>query len=103
MEGIGQAEFIALDPLGLKDLVLARLAPLAPSLNAGFFRGALLSADGRHLLVTARPLAAGTDTGSARKIAELIAESSRTLNEKYNSSGTTDNPYSGGCLSGGSG
>ncbi len=87
MEGIGQAEFIGLDPLGLKDLVLARLAPLAPSLNTRFFRGALLSADGQHLLVTARPLATGTDTDSARKIAGLIAESSRILNEKYNPSG----------------
>ncbi len=87
MEGIGQAEFIGLDPLGLKDLVLARMAPLAPSLNAGFFRGALLSADSRHLLVTARPLGAGTDTNSARKIAELLAESSRTLNEKFSSQG----------------
>ena len=87
MEGIGQAEFMRLDPLGLKDLVLARLAPLAPSLNTRFYQGALLSADGRHLLVTARPLATGTDTNSARKIAELIIENSRTLNEKYNSSG----------------
>ncbi len=87
MEGIGQAEFIGLDPLGLKDLVLARLAPLAPSLNTRFFRGALLSADGHHLLVTARPLTAGTDTSFARKIAELMAESSRVINEKYNSSG----------------
>ncbi len=87
MEGIGQAEFIALDPLGLKDLVLARLAPLAPSSSAAFFRGALLSADGRHLLVTARPLAAGTDTGSARQIAELLATSSRSLNEQFSNQG----------------
>ena len=84
MEGIGQAEFIALDPLGLKDLVLAGLAPLAPTSSVGFFRGALLSADGRHLLVTARPLAAGTDTNSARQIAELLTESSRALNEQFN-------------------
>ena len=87
MEGIGQAEFMRLDPLGLKDLVLARLAPLAPSLNTRFYQSALLSTDGRHLLVTARPLATGTDTTSARKIADLITENSRTLNEKYNSSG----------------
>lgn len=87
VEGIGQAEFMRLDPLGLKDLVLAGLAPLAPSLNTRLYQGALLSADGRHLLVTAQPLAAGTDTKSARKIAELIAEISRTLHEKYNSSG----------------
>ena len=87
MEGIGQAEFIALDPLGLKDLVLARLAPLAPTSSAGFFRGALLSADGRHLLVTARPLSAGTDTASARQIAELLATSSQSLNEHFSNQG----------------
>jgi uncharacterized protein len=83
MDGIGQAGFINLDPLGLKDLVLAKMAPLAPSLNSTFYRGSLLSADGRHLLVTARPLATGTDTASARRIAELLAEGSSELTEKY--------------------
>lgn len=87
MEGIGQARFIHLDPLGLKDLVLARMAPLAPSLNSTIYRGKLLSADRRHLLVTARPLAGGTDTGSAGKIAGLVDDCSRQLNEKYGSSG----------------
>ncbi|BHH82328.1 methyltransferase domain-containing protein [Desulforhopalus sp. 52FAK] len=87
MEGIGQAEFINLDPLGLKDLVLAKMAPLAPSLNSKFYQGRLLSADSRHLLVVARPLATGTDTGSARNISELLATSFNTLTEKYSSSG----------------
>lgn len=87
MEGIGQAEFIGLDPLGLKDLVLAKMAPLAPSLSSRFFRGSLLSADGHHLLVTARPLRAGTDTDSARKISELMAESSLAINKQYSASG----------------
>jgi predicted exporter/SAM-dependent methyltransferase len=87
MEGIGQAGFLDLDPLGLKDLVLAKMAPLAPSLNSRFYQGNLLSADGRHLLVTARPLAAGTDTTSARKISELLTESSRDLQAKYSPSG----------------
>ena len=88
MDGIGQAGFIGLDPLGLKDLVLAKMAPLAPSLNSRFYRGSLLSADSHHLLVVARPLATGTDTASARKISELISESSRDITEKYASSGT---------------
>lgn len=87
MEGIGQAAFINQDPLGLKDLVLAKMASLAPSLNSKFYKGALLSADGHHLLVTARPLATGTDTASARKIAELIAESSLEIASKYGSAG----------------
>ncbi len=34
LEGVGQAEFIGIDPLGLKDLILAKMALLAPSMNA---------------------------------------------------------------------
>lgn len=87
MDGIGQAGFIHLDPLGLKDLVMARMAPLAPSLNSSIYRGQLLSADRRHVLVTARPLAGGTDTASARRIAELLSECSRQLTEQYATTG----------------
>jgi predicted exporter/SAM-dependent methyltransferase len=87
MDGIGQAGFIDLDPLGLKDLVLAKMALLAPSLDSRFYRGSLLSADGQHTLVTARPLATGTDTASARKISQLITDSSRELTGKYASLG----------------
>jgi uncharacterized protein len=87
MEGIGQTVFIDLDPLGLKDLVLAKMAPLAPSLNTELYRGAILSADGRHLLVTARPLATGTDTASARRIADLLADVSQKITSKYSSRG----------------
>lgn len=79
LEGIGQAEFIGLDPLGLKDLVLAKMALLAPSLQGGLYRGSLLSGDGRHLLVTARPLAAGTDTGSARAISEFFSQTAHEI------------------------
>ena len=87
MEGIGQAAFIDLDPLGLKDLVLAKMAPLAPSLNSRFYQGSLLSADSHHLLVVARPLATGTNTASARRISELLATSSQELTEQYKSLG----------------
>lgn len=79
MEGIGQAKFIGLDPLGLKDVVLAKMAPLAPSQNNRFYKGYLLSADGHHLLVTAKPRTTGTDTASARKIARFIATSTKVL------------------------
>ena len=43
--------------------------------------------DGHHLLVTATPQAAGTDTTSARKISQLLEEVSQSLNKKYSSSG----------------
>ncbi|MCP3887977.1 MAG: MMPL family protein, partial [Desulfobulbaceae bacterium] len=87
MQGIGQAGFIGTDPLGLKDLILAKLAPLSPSSKAQFYRGSLLSADGKHLLITAKPLVAGTDTASARRISELIDEISQELVRKFSSTG----------------
>ena len=87
MEGIGQEKFMGLDPLGLKDLILAKMAPLAPTLNSRFYQGKLLSADGRHLLVTARPLVAGTDTASARRISGLIADTAAQLNTKAGEQG----------------
>jgi len=87
LEGIGQAGFLRLDPLGLKDLVLARMAPLAPSLTTRFYRGSLLSADSRHLLVTARPRTAGTNTATARSIADLLSKSSRDIKAHYASAG----------------
>jgi predicted exporter/SAM-dependent methyltransferase len=87
LQGIGQAAFIDLDPLGLKDIVLARMAMLAPSLSSRFHRGMLLSADSQHLLVTARPAGAGTDTGSARSLAALLDSISDLLTEKYRPAG----------------
>ncbi|XCN74023.1 MAG: MMPL family transporter [Candidatus Electrothrix aestuarii] len=83
MEGIGQAEFMGLDPLGLKDLILARMAPLAPSLNSQFYQGSLLSKDGHHLLVTARPKASGTDTASARQISQFLGQVEQELTRQY--------------------
>ncbi|WLE96662.1 MAG: MMPL family transporter [Candidatus Electrothrix communis] len=83
MEGIGQAEFMGMDPLGLKDLVLARMAPLAPSLNSRFYQGSLLSKDERHLLVTARPKSSGTDTASARQLSRLLAQAEQELARQY--------------------
>lgn len=83
LEGIGQAEFISTDPLGLKDLILAKMALLAPTPDSRLYQGRPLSADGRHLLVTAKPLAAGTDTASARSIAALFARVEAALDQRY--------------------
>ncbi len=87
IEGIGQVDFIGLDPLGLKDIVLAKMAPLKPSTNTRFYLNNLLSADGHHLLVTARPHTSGTDTVSARDIDELLNSSSKEISAKYAPSG----------------
>lgn len=83
LEGVGQAEFIGGDPLGLKDQILAKMALLAPTMNTKFYRGSLLSGDGRHLLVTARPLAAGTNTASARSISDFFQQTSQEIVAKY--------------------
>ena len=66
--GLGQARFIATDPLGLKNLILKKLAFLAPGQNMDIYRGKLFTRDRRHLLVVANPVSAGTDTAFARQI-----------------------------------
>jgi predicted exporter len=72
LEGIGQGERVARDPLGLAGLVMARLAPLAPSERARFHSGHLFSPDGRHLLILARPVRSGTDPRFAGGAAALL-------------------------------
>lgn len=83
MGAIGQSAFIAKDPLGLKDLVLARLLYLAPSQSARFYKGALISGDNRHLLVTATPLGSGTDTAAARRLAELVTRAQARIQQTF--------------------
>lgn len=83
LEGIGQAAFIASDPLGFKDLVLARMIPLAPTPQATLYKGHLISGDGRHLLVTAKPEAAVTDTAMARQLADFFTEIDREISQQY--------------------
>lgn len=72
LDGIGQAEFIENDPLGLTRFVMARLASLAPSQNAYFHKERLISSDNRHLLVIATPISSTTDTLFSRKMVELM-------------------------------
>ena len=87
LEGVGQAEFVPVDPLGLKDQILAKMALLAPTLNAKFYKGKLISGDGRHLLVTGKPFAAGTNTASARRISDFFAQTSQELAKQYGPGG----------------
>ncbi|MGD9950476.1 MAG: methyltransferase domain-containing protein [Desulfobulbus sp.] len=79
LTGIGQAAFFSADPLGLKDLALARLSQLAPSDHSSLYKGNLLSQDGRHLLLVARPRVAGTDTAFARQLAAFFTATAREL------------------------
>ena len=87
LKGIGQAGFISKDPLGLKDLVMARLAYLAPTQDVRIYKSQLISSDGKHLLVIANPINSSTDTTFARKAAKLIHTLSQKLDQKYSETG----------------
>ena len=87
LEGIGQSFSLAIDPLGLKDLVLSRLINLAPSNNARIYKGNLISEDGRHLLLIARPAKSGSNTAAAQQIADLFSTAGRELSQRFASAG----------------
>ena len=87
LEGIGQADLIARDPLGIRNLVLARMAQLLPSGDALLYRGQLLSRDGVHLLIMAELAGAATDSSYARTIPLLLKELTEKLNRQYSSLG----------------
>lgn len=73
LDGIGQAALIPRDPLGLGELVLARLTHLAPSAaSARIHQGHVLSGDGGHVLLTAVPVSAGTDGAAARRLSAYL-------------------------------
>ncbi len=81
LESIGQTALIAQDPLNLRNLILPRLAHLAPSQNAHIYKGYLLSADHKHLLIVAEPLISGIDTAFSRKVTALIEGINREVNQ----------------------
>ncbi len=83
LEGIGQAELIAGDPLNLRNLVLSRMAGLIPVKNARFVKGQLMSGDGRHLLIIAEPAGPGTDTAFARRLDALMQQTAGEAEARY--------------------
>lgn len=83
MGGIGQAAFLARDPLGFKDLVFAKLMHMAPSQTARIYRGHLISGDGRHLLLTAIPAGSGTDTRLARRLTQTVEETADRVRQAF--------------------
>ncbi|MBM4315281.1 MAG: methyltransferase domain-containing protein, partial [Deltaproteobacteria bacterium] len=87
LEGIGQGDLIARDPLGMRDLVLARMAQILPSKEALLYRGQLLSRDGAHLLIVAELAGAATDSSYVRAIPLLLKELTDSLENQYASRG----------------
>ena len=72
LDSIGQAALISQDPLNLRQLILSRMAHLAPVRNAQFYKGQLISADRKHLLIIAEPRMSATDTAFSRQATALI-------------------------------
>ncbi len=87
LDGIGQSHFIAADPLGFMEPVMAKMTMLAPMQDAVFYKAFLLTADREHLLVTARPKTSGTDTAPAKHIAELLDSIALDLEMQYKPEG----------------
>jgi len=84
LEGIGQSRFITNDPLGFMEPVMARMAMLAPVSGTRMYKGFIFSADNRHILITARPDKAATNTASAKQITSLLDNISVQLAKRYN-------------------
>ena len=87
LESIGQAALISKDPLNFRGLVLSRLSHLAPATGARIYRGNLLSADSRHLLVIASPIASSTATEFAGLIMERMNRIAAEVNQTYGQAG----------------
>jgi len=83
LEGIGQADLIARDPLGLRNLVLSRMSQLLPSRDAQLYRGKLISRDGEHLLIMAELKGSATDTTYSRAIPPLVQALAEKLDGQY--------------------
>nr|WP_320191330.1 MMPL family transporter [uncultured Desulfobacter sp.] len=72
LDEIGTSEFIAVDPLGLKNMVLSRLKSLAPVDEFNIYKGKLLSKDSRHCMIMATPKGSGTDSNFSTQAMDLL-------------------------------
>jgi len=87
LEGIGRAEMMAKDPLGISGIILRQMSALLPSSKAQYYRNQLISADGKHALIIAKISGSGTDTATAAKMALLINQSEIELASLSSASG----------------
>lgn len=79
LEGIGRGEMIAKDPMGFSGVILKQMSALLPANKAQFYRGQLISEDGRHALIIARIKDSGTDTAVAAGIQKLLDDCQKDL------------------------
>ena len=78
---IGQARYFSKDPLGLRNLFLARLSPGLGFEGMTLEQGYILSKDGRHLLLIARPTRSSQDASFARDMTGALERVESTLRE----------------------
>jgi uncharacterized protein len=86
LEGIGRADLIAKDPLGLSGIILGQMSALLPANKVQFYQGQLISEDGKHALIIARIKGSGTETAHAAKIEKLLEDCRTELAADKNSS-----------------
>jgi predicted exporter/SAM-dependent methyltransferase len=72
LAGIGAANRVAEDPLGLGEIVLARLGDLVPTQQARIYKGHIIDQAGKNLLVAATPREAMRDTRACHAIDDLM-------------------------------
>jgi predicted exporter/SAM-dependent methyltransferase len=77
LDSVGQSEMISQDPLGFKDLILARLSALAPGEGIRLHKGHVISSDERHLLLMAVPVMPGTNTEFAARLSAFLTDLGR--------------------------
>lgn len=88
LDAVGQAQWMAQDPLGLRHLMLSQMAHMAPSADIQFYKGQLISKDHQHLLLVATPRQSGTDTAFARRLTQFMTTLSTEIRQRYGG----DNP-----------
>ncbi len=81
LEGMGQADLMARDPLRMRDLVLKRLEHLVPTSKARIENNRIVSTDGRHVLLTAIPLKSAGDPDASRRLEGLFTQISHELEQ----------------------
>jgi predicted exporter/SAM-dependent methyltransferase len=84
IEGIGRAQMIAKDPLNFSGVILSRMSALLPANKAQFYRGQLISEDGKNVLIIAAIKGSGTDTKKAAQITRLLQDCQRELDANTN-------------------
>jgi len=83
LEGVGRGVMMTKDPLGLSGLVLEKMSHLSPAKGIRIYRGHLLSADGRHLLILASPSRPGTDTAYSRSLTRHLDRLAVLMERRY--------------------